>query len=174
MVQVPNAENTKEDEQSKEKKPLLSKSAVLRILAELSRSYAGCAVLVCQHMYHAGQSELVTEVFLPDVLIIIVSGIAVLGYIQYLIAKHGIGIIMRWLILLCVHIIWTVCLKIAISSGAIVPINYCATWLPLPLRLTCDRPTVLRDRYYYVCTLLPVSPLNPYQVLMLLCWDFYS
>jgi len=109
---------------------------------------------------------------LPDVLIIIVSGIAVLGYIQYLIAKHGIGIIMRWLILLCVHIIWTVCLKTAISSGAIVPINYYATWLPLPLRLTCDKPTVLRDPYCYVYTLLPVSPLNPYQVLMLLCLGF--
>jgi len=40
----------------------LTKSAVLRLLAELSRSYAGCAVLICQHSYHAGQSELITEV----------------------------------------------------------------------------------------------------------------
>lgn len=61
-MQVPNAESTKEDEQSKDKKPLLTKSVVLRILAELSRSYAGCAVLICQHTYHAGQSELIVEV----------------------------------------------------------------------------------------------------------------
>ena len=57
-----NADSTKEDEQSKDKKPLLTKSAVLRLLAELSRSFAGCAVLICQHTYHAGQSELITEV----------------------------------------------------------------------------------------------------------------
>jgi len=62
VVQVPNADNTKEDEPSKDKKLLLSKSSVLRLLAELSRSYAGCAVLICQHTYHAGQSELITEV----------------------------------------------------------------------------------------------------------------
>jgi len=62
MMQVPNADVTKEDEQSKDRKPLLTKSAVLRLLAELSRSYAGCAVLICQHSYHAGQSELITEV----------------------------------------------------------------------------------------------------------------
>jgi len=61
-VQAPNADVTKEEEQSKDKKPLLTKSAVLRLLAELSRSYAGCAVLICQHVYHAGQSELITEV----------------------------------------------------------------------------------------------------------------
>jgi len=61
-VQVPNTDSTKEDEQNKDKKPLLTKSAVLRLLAELSRSYAGCAVLICQHTYHAGQSELITEV----------------------------------------------------------------------------------------------------------------
>ena len=64
LVQAPSADSTKEDEQSKDKKPLLSKSAVLRLLAELSRSYAGCAVLICQHTYHAGQSELITEVCL--------------------------------------------------------------------------------------------------------------
>jgi len=62
VVQAPNADNTKEDEPSKDKKLLLSKSSVLRLLAELSRSYAGCAVLICQHTYHAGQSELITEV----------------------------------------------------------------------------------------------------------------
>jgi len=44
IVQAPNADAAKEDEQSKDRKPLLTKSAVLRLLAELSRSYAGCAV----------------------------------------------------------------------------------------------------------------------------------
>ena len=62
IVQAPNADAAKEDEHSKDRKPLLTKSAVLRLLAELSRSYAGCAVLICQHSYHAGQSELSTEV----------------------------------------------------------------------------------------------------------------
>jgi len=62
MLQVANVDGTKDDEQSKDKKPLLSKSAVLRLLAELSRSYAGCAVLLCQHTYHAGQSDLITDV----------------------------------------------------------------------------------------------------------------
>jgi len=55
---------SKDDEQNKDKKPLLTKSAVLRLLAELSRSYAGCAVLICQHTYNAGQSELINEVCL--------------------------------------------------------------------------------------------------------------
>jgi len=63
-MQASSADVTKEDEQSKERKPLLTKSAVLRLLAELSRSYAGCAVLLCQHTYHAGQSEFITEVTL--------------------------------------------------------------------------------------------------------------
>lgn len=62
VMQVPVADGAKEDEQNKDKKPLLSKSAVLRLLAELSRSCAGCAVLICQHTYQPGQSELVTEV----------------------------------------------------------------------------------------------------------------
>jgi len=62
-MEAPAADGAKEDEeQSKDKKPLLSKSAVLRLLAELSRSYAGCAVLICQHTYQAGQSQLITEV----------------------------------------------------------------------------------------------------------------
>jgi len=64
MVQVASVESGKEEGQSEDKKPLLSKSAVLRLLAELSRSYAGCAVLICQHTYHAGQSEIITEVCL--------------------------------------------------------------------------------------------------------------
>ncbi|GAB6020027.1 hypothetical protein CHUAL_014109 [Chamberlinius hualienensis] len=42
-------------------KPALPKSAICRLLAELVRSYAGCARLVAEYTYKAGQSELVTE-----------------------------------------------------------------------------------------------------------------
>ncbi|CAN8001289.1 unnamed protein product [Ixodes hexagonus] len=41
--------------------PLLPKSAVCRLLAELVRSYAPCARMVADHMYAAGQTELVPE-----------------------------------------------------------------------------------------------------------------
>lgn len=41
--------------------PLLPKSAVCRLLAELVRSYAPCARMVADHVYTAGQTELVPE-----------------------------------------------------------------------------------------------------------------
>lgn len=41
--------------------PALPKSAICRILAELVRSYVGCARLVIEYSYRAGQSELITE-----------------------------------------------------------------------------------------------------------------
>ncbi|KAH9364790.1 hypothetical protein HPB48_011806 [Haemaphysalis longicornis] len=41
--------------------PLLPKSAVCRLLAELVRSYAPCARMVAEHVYSAGQTELVPE-----------------------------------------------------------------------------------------------------------------
>uniref|UniRef100_A0A4D5RDW1 Putative e3 ubiquitin-protein ligase huwe1 isoform x3 n=1 Tax=Ixodes scapularis TaxID=6945 RepID=A0A4D5RDW1_IXOSC len=41
--------------------PLLPKSAVCRLLAELVRSYAPCARMVADHVYAAGQTELVPE-----------------------------------------------------------------------------------------------------------------
>lgn len=41
--------------------PLLPKSAILRLLAEMVRSYAGCAQLLAQFSYQAGDSALVTE-----------------------------------------------------------------------------------------------------------------
>ncbi|KAK8782859.1 hypothetical protein V5799_015800 [Amblyomma americanum] len=41
--------------------PLLPKSAVCRLLAELVRSYAPCARMVAEHVYTAGQTELVPE-----------------------------------------------------------------------------------------------------------------
>ena len=40
----------------------MCKSVVMRLLAELIRSYAGCASLVTQHHFQAGLSELVAEV----------------------------------------------------------------------------------------------------------------
>lgn len=41
--------------------PLLPKSAVCRLLAEIVKSYAGCARLITEHQYSAGISELVKE-----------------------------------------------------------------------------------------------------------------
>ena len=51
----------KEDEDKKQQS-LLPKSGILRLLAELIKSYAGCALLVTQHTYTAEQSPLITEV----------------------------------------------------------------------------------------------------------------
>lgn len=63
------------DEESSKKKPLLSKSAVCRLLAELVKSYGGCAKLITDHVYDAGISELIKEdtsalAFLLDELLI--------------------------------------------------------------------------------------------------------
>ena len=46
---------------AKRLQPLLPKSAVLRLLAELVRAYSGCAYLITQHVYTCQQSELVNE-----------------------------------------------------------------------------------------------------------------
>ncbi|KAG7210750.1 hypothetical protein KM043_012246 [Ampulex compressa] len=43
------------------KKPLLAKSAVLKILAEAVRSYGAVASLITEHTYRAAQSEMVAE-----------------------------------------------------------------------------------------------------------------
>ncbi|XP_023229433.1 E3 ubiquitin-protein ligase HUWE1-like [Centruroides sculpturatus] len=40
---------------------LLPKSIICRLLAELVRSYSGCAKLIAEYTYPAGQSELITE-----------------------------------------------------------------------------------------------------------------
>ena len=63
------------EEESCKKKPLLSKSAVCRLLAELVKSYGGCAKLITDHVYDAGISELIKEdtsalAFLLDELLI--------------------------------------------------------------------------------------------------------
>jgi hypothetical protein len=56
--------STKINEEAK-KRPLLAKSVILKILAEAVRSYSGCAKLITDHSYYAGQSEMVTEVRHP-------------------------------------------------------------------------------------------------------------
>ncbi|XP_011333015.1 E3 ubiquitin-protein ligase HUWE1 isoform X1 [Ooceraea biroi] len=43
------------------KKPVLTKSAILKILAEAVRSYGAVASLITEHTYRAGQSEMVSE-----------------------------------------------------------------------------------------------------------------
>ena len=48
-------------EDEKKKRPLLPKSAIMRLLAELVRSYPSCAVMVTQHHFTSGQTELVAE-----------------------------------------------------------------------------------------------------------------
>ena len=54
----------KQSEDRAAQKPLLTKSNILRILSEVIKSYCNCTLLVTQHMYHAGQSELIDEVWL--------------------------------------------------------------------------------------------------------------
>ncbi|UYV80320.1 HUWE1 [Cordylochernes scorpioides] len=49
------------NEEAKKNAPLIPKSAICRLLAELVRSYAGAAKLIAEHMFLAGQSELVPE-----------------------------------------------------------------------------------------------------------------
>merc|ERR1740128_1462069 len=48
-------------EKDNSRRPLLPKSAVCRLLAEMVKSYAGCARLITEHQYTAGMSELVKE-----------------------------------------------------------------------------------------------------------------
>jgi E3 ubiquitin-protein ligase HUWE1 len=49
------------EEMDRRRRPLLPKSAICRLLAELVRSYAGCARLVAEHIFPAKTSELVSE-----------------------------------------------------------------------------------------------------------------
>merc|ERR1711994_1109013 len=52
---------SKEAEEKKKKRHLLPKSSICRLLAEMVKSYAGCAKLITEHQYHAGISDLVKE-----------------------------------------------------------------------------------------------------------------
>ena len=47
---------------AKASKPLMPTSTILRLLAELVRSYVGIATLIASYSYTAGQSELIKEV----------------------------------------------------------------------------------------------------------------
>ena len=53
--------DNKELEEARKKRPLLPKSAVCRLLAEMVKSYAGCARLITEHLFTAGMSDLVKE-----------------------------------------------------------------------------------------------------------------
>eukprot|EP00095_Tigriopus_kingsejongensis_P000123 maker-scaffold450_size166944-snap-gene-0.20 protein:Tk00123 transcript:maker-scaffold450_size166944-snap-gene-0.20-mRNA-1 annotation:"hypothetical protein DAPPUDRAFT_313219" len=55
-----NPASTKAEEDLK-KRPLLTKSAICRLLAELVKSYGGCAKLITDHVYESGISELIHE-----------------------------------------------------------------------------------------------------------------
>ncbi|XP_076294389.1 HECT, UBA and WWE domain containing E3 ubiquitin protein ligase 1 isoform X2 [Lasioglossum baleicum] len=57
----PDIGNSGKVEPEEAKKPLLTKSAILKILAEAVRSYNAIADLITDHVYVAGQSEMVTE-----------------------------------------------------------------------------------------------------------------
>lgn len=56
--------NSEEGKAAKVKatKPLMPTSTILRLLAELVRSYVGIATLIASYCYTAGQSELIKEV----------------------------------------------------------------------------------------------------------------
>lgn len=53
--------NSSKVEPEEAKKPILTKSAILKILAEAVRSYGAAASLITEHTYRAGQSEMVSE-----------------------------------------------------------------------------------------------------------------
>ncbi|KZC13383.1 E3 ubiquitin-protein ligase HUWE1 [Dufourea novaeangliae] len=57
----PDVGNNGKVEPEEAKKPLLAKSAILKILAEAVRSYNGIADLITEHVYVAEQGEMVTE-----------------------------------------------------------------------------------------------------------------
>lgn len=69
-----NKSGTEEDE-SLRKKPLISKSSICRLLAELVKSYGNCAKQITDHVYEVGASDLIKEdttalAFLLDELLI--------------------------------------------------------------------------------------------------------
>ncbi|XP_029040981.2 LOW QUALITY PROTEIN: E3 ubiquitin-protein ligase HUWE1 [Osmia bicornis bicornis] len=61
MKIYPETSGAAKAEPEEAKKPLLAKSAILKILAEAVRSYSAVAGLITEHVYRAGQSEMVTE-----------------------------------------------------------------------------------------------------------------
>ena len=53
--------NESDEESASKKRPLMTKAAVCRLLAELVKSYGSCASLITEHIYEAGMSDLVKE-----------------------------------------------------------------------------------------------------------------
>ena len=58
--------DAKSAEEAKKQRPLLPKSSILRLISEVIKSYCSCTQLITQHVYQAGQSELITEVIKND------------------------------------------------------------------------------------------------------------
>lgn len=52
---------TNEEDANKKSRLLLTQSSILRLLAELTRSYSVVAKLICEHTYQSGQSELISD-----------------------------------------------------------------------------------------------------------------
>ena len=50
-----------EEEAANKKRPLITKSIVCRLLAELVKSYGSCATLITEHVFESGMSDLVKE-----------------------------------------------------------------------------------------------------------------
>lgn len=46
----------------KKARPLIPKSAILRLMSEVIKSYGNCTQLITQYTYEAGQTELISEV----------------------------------------------------------------------------------------------------------------
>merc|ERR1719483_1882435 len=60
----PNEKSTDNDaaeEAASRKRPLMTKAAVCRLLAELVKSYGSCAALITEHVFESGMSDLVKE-----------------------------------------------------------------------------------------------------------------
>ena len=50
-----------EEEAANKKRPLITKSIVCRLLAELVKSYGSCATLITEHVFEGGMSDLVKD-----------------------------------------------------------------------------------------------------------------
>ena len=64
-----------DEDETMKKKPLISKSSICRLLAELVKSYGNCAKQITDHVYEAGASDMIKEdssaiAFLLDELLI--------------------------------------------------------------------------------------------------------
>ena len=56
-----NSDNDAAEEAASRKRPLMTKAAVCRLLAELVKSYGSCAALITEHVFESGMSDLVKE-----------------------------------------------------------------------------------------------------------------